>query len=143
MAVSRAAVIPGPRGVNRVVYLREEREACLAEAEDIRDTAALLEGQARDTKREAQALIAKLVADNRRRKAFGPQQPASRGLATGVQLRRARDLAHVSQRQLASTWGYSRGAIAAYEDGQSPRRIPEGICAWALQVLRVAGEEAD
>lgn len=130
----------------RVERVGNEREVALAEAEHLRDAAALLEGEIRDTRRAAQALVAKLLEDHKRRTALGPHPPATRGLATAAQLRRARVLAKVSQRQLASTWGYSRGAIAAYEDGLSPRRIPEGISAWALQVLRVArelGEEED
>jgi len=134
--------------VERVPDAARERDGLLAEAEAIRDTAALLEGQVRDTRRAAQALVAGLLADHRRRTVaglgvLGPAGhpvPARRGLATGVQLRRARVLARVSQRQLAAAWGYSRGAIAAYEDGQAPRRVPEGLSAWALQVLRASGE---
>jgi len=130
--------------VERVPDAARERDGLLAEAEAIRDTAALLEGQVRDTRRAAQALVAGLLADHRRRTSGqGPTDhpvPARRGLATGVQLRRARVLARVSQRQLAAAWGYSRVAIAAYEDGQAPRRVPEGLSAWALQVLRASGE---
>ena len=122
----------------------QEREALLAEAEELRDRAALLEADARSTRQRSQALIAGLLADHRRRVSASPQLDVRRGKVTGDQLRRARALATppLSQRGHAAAWGYSRGAIAAYEDDRSPHRVPEGIAAWALGVLRTAGELA-
>lgn len=121
-------------------------EAALLEAEELRDRAALLEAKARDTRRRAHALIQGLIEDRRRRIAAGGaegRRAPARFRVTSGQLRRARVLAKVSQRQLAATWNLSRGAIAAYEDDRAPHQMHEGIAAWVLQVLRAAGEEVD
>jgi DNA-binding XRE family transcriptional regulator len=146
MTVRLPRIVVAPTAtLHRMVVLPPEeqaREALLAEAEELRDTAALLEADARTTRQKAQALIAGLLDDHRRRVAANPQVDVRRGKVTGDQLRRARALAHVSQRQLAAAWGYSRGAIAAYEDDHSPHRVPEGIAEWALGQLRTAGELA-
>ena len=123
-----------------------EREGLLAEAEDVRDAAALMEVEARSARRRAQVLVAGLLADHRRRRAahqtaasLGPEPAPGLGV-TSVQLRRARQVARISQRQLAAACGYSRGAIASYEDNLSPHRMPEAIRAWVRQVLRASGE---
>jgi DNA-binding transcriptional regulator YiaG len=132
---------PGTLRIERVEVLDvvQELTALEAQAADVR--AATL-----DVRRRAHRLKLGLLADHRRRVAAAgggalrvPDHTAAKGPpCSGVQVRLARALVGLSQREVSALLALSRGVVADTETGR--RQAPGRLARWATGVLRAKGE---
>jgi DNA-binding XRE family transcriptional regulator len=89
-------------------------------------------------------VAAGLRADTRRRNRWGfgqpvPNKPDPARDLRGEDLRKARLVVGLSQRELAAEWGLARGLIGSIELGY--RSCPLGLADWARRVLRTTKTE--
>lgn len=128
---------PGTLRIERVEVL-QELTALEQQAADVREATL-------DVRRRAHRLKLGLLADHRRRVAAAggalrvPDHTASKGPpCSGVQVRLARALVGLSQREVSALLALSRGVVADSETGR--RQAPGRLARWATGVLRAKGE---
>jgi DNA-binding transcriptional regulator YiaG len=128
---------PGTLRLERVPLMEvlQELTALEAQAADVR--AATL-----DVRRRAHRLKLGLLTDHQRRMTATsgalrvPDPDAPR--CGGAEVRRARALAGLSQRELSALLALSRGVVADTETGR--RQAPGRLARWATGVLRAKGD---